>query len=925
MKKYHLIIAILFSFLVISPSKAQEAVSALAKRVLGDYAENFIFEIDDSLNTPFSGDYFSLIQRGKQVCIAANSDNSLAMGLGYYLKHYAHVALSWHHSLKVEVPTNLPRVKRPVTLAAKTSTRFFLNYCTFGYSLPWWQWDEWEHFIDWMALNGINMPLALTGQEAVWQQVWRQMGMSDDSIRAYFSGPAHLPWHRMANLDGFGGPLPQSWIDGQKKLQQKILKRERELGMTPVLPAFAGHIPRQIARQHPEAEVQRLSPWCGFEPTYFLNSSDPLFSHIQELFLTAQNEAYGSDHIYCADPFNEMDPPSWEPSYLASLSRHIYNSMHCIDDQARWLQMGWVFYYKRNQWTPERLQSYLTAVPQGRMIMLDYFCENTEVWRTSQGFYGQPFIWCYLGNFGGNTMLVGNLHELAEKLDKAMVEAGSNLMGIGSTLEGFDCSPQIYDFLFEYPWQSKGDTARWTPDRLARWADHYADMRFGRTADSARIAWRQLNSQIYRDGSFYGLGTQMVARPSFDGHGTYYTKPFYSYSNDSLLAAIRLLMSKPSRRQSYAYDVANLLSQWMGNQFMWVRNAFTEAYRSRQIGLMEQAQQVADELMQDVDDLLLTLPPFDFYQWCRDAQRWGRGKAEQSYFDQEAATLLTTWGGPVLNDYANRLWGGLVGSYYQQRWDRFFTEAINAVLHADTLRIRAFNDSLSVFERAFALQHPLPDPPEQRVSTLKVARSILRKIDASAYQAPNPVRSQLQAYMRRYPLAQLADVYKWCFQDVFGPVHLGTDTAQCRERILAELGWLNEQDSNVPFEYTGTRGNYVRVNLALVRDSVIALDTLVNLFIASAQPTTMPTLEGWGSCWQSILEELAYVQPQPSAYEADSAAVAQKLSEGNYVMHHSLRFNQAYNFHYRLIRRDLFDRRIWPLLPPKYLVHLFEK
>ena len=902
---------------------AQEAASALAKRVLGDYAENFIFEIDDSLNTPFSGDYFSLIQRDKQICVAANSDNSLAMGLGYYLKHYANVSISWYASLPVELPTSLPRIKSPVTLAAKTSTRFFLNYCTFGYSLPWWQWEQWEHFIDWMALNGINMPLALTGQEAVWQQVWRQMGMSDDSIRAYFSGPAHLPWHRMANLDGFGGPLPQSWIDGQLKLQQKILKRERELGMTPILPAFAGHIPRQIALLHPEADVQQLSPWCGFPSTYFLNSSDPLFPHIQELYLTAQRKLYGSDHLYCADPFNEMNPPSWEPEYLASVSRNIYTSMQRIDVEARWLQMGWVFYYKRKQWTPERLKAYLTSVPQGKMILLDYFCENTEVWRATNSFYGQPFIWCYLGNFGGNTMLVGNIPELAQKLDSAFLQADNNLMGIGSTLEGFDCSPQIYDFLFEYPWQPLADTARWTPKRLEAWTNHYADMRFGRVSDSARLAWQQLNNDIYRDGSFYGLGTMMVARPSFDGHGTYYTKPFYSYSNDQLLSSIRLLMSKSSRRTSYAYDMANLLSQWMANHFMRVRNAFTEAYRSRRVDLMQQSAKVADLLLADIDNLLLTLEPFDFYQWCRDAQRWGKGKEEQAYFDQQAAILLTTWGGPVLNDYANRLWGGLVGSYYQQRWDRFFAAAINAVQHGDTLALQPFYDSLSLFERDFASYHTLLLPPEQRVSTLKVARSILRKLDAGAYQVPNPMREQLQDYMQHYPKAQLCDLYKWCFQDVFGPAHLVTDSAQCRQRVLDELSWLDAQDTNVPLEYTGTRGNYVRVNLALVRDGVIPLDTLVNLLIASAQSDAMPTIEGWSSCWQIILEELSFVQPRPGAFETDSLAIEQLLSEGNYVMHHSDQFNQTYNFHYRLVRRDLFDRRLRPLLSPKYLIHLF--
>ena len=60
----------------------------------------------------------------------------------------------------------MPAVETPVRVEARVKDRFFLNYCTFGYTMPWWKWEDWERFIDWMALNGINMPLANTGQEA---------------------------------------------------------------------------------------------------------------------------------------------------------------------------------------------------------------------------------------------------------------------------------------------------------------------------------------------------------------------------------------------------------------------------------------------------------------------------------------------------------------------------------------------------------------------------------------------------------------------------------------------------------------------------------------------------------------------------------------------------------------------------------------
>ena len=71
------------------------------------------------------------------------------------------------------------------------------------------------------------MPLAITGQESIWYKVWTEMGLSDEEVRTYFTGPAHLPWHRRSNVDYWQSPLPQSWLADQEKLQKLILERER--------------------------------------------------------------------------------------------------------------------------------------------------------------------------------------------------------------------------------------------------------------------------------------------------------------------------------------------------------------------------------------------------------------------------------------------------------------------------------------------------------------------------------------------------------------------------------------------------------------------------------------------------------------------------------------------------------------------------
>lgn len=80
-------------------------------------------------------------------------------------------------------------------------TNFRLNYysnvCTFSYSFVWWDWSTWERHLDWLALSGINLPLAHVGQEAIWRRVFENLGLSQMDADAFFTGPAFLAWYKI--------------------------------------------------------------------------------------------------------------------------------------------------------------------------------------------------------------------------------------------------------------------------------------------------------------------------------------------------------------------------------------------------------------------------------------------------------------------------------------------------------------------------------------------------------------------------------------------------------------------------------------------------------------------------------------------------------------------------------------------------------
>ncbi len=662
MKKIITLIAIAINVAMSAVANDITEAQALTCRLSPQLAQKVTFEIITATNN--GADIFSLESRGDKVVIGGNNANSMAVGLNRYLNHYCKTTVSWYSDIAIDLPSTLPDVPMKETIEARVPQRFFLNYCTFGYTMPFWDWADWERFIDWMALNGINMPLAITGQEAVWYNVWTKMGMSDEEVRGYFTGPVYLPWHRMANIDAWCGPLPKEWLDGQAELQKKIVARERALNMLPVLPAFAGHVPRQLKEMYPNADIKAMSTWDEFEEpyrTFFLNSEDPLYTKIQKMFLEEQTRMFGTDHIYGIDPFNEMDPPSFEPEYLHNVSKHIYESLTAVDPQAEWLQMGWFLYYQRKDYTPERAKAMLTGVPQGKMTMLDYYCEYKEMWRDLDGFFGQPYIWCYLGNFGGNSNIQGNVKKAGEKLEAALKEGGNNLAGIGSTLEGLEVQQFPYEYIFEKAWDFKK-----TDEQVV---NELADRHTGRESQPVRDAWKMLYDSVLNIRPTTFCGPLPCQYPELDKeHGRCSVR----YNPEQLLYSWdKLLEQDDVTTDAMTIDLIWIGRQLLGDLFYMDKKAFDNAYHECNIEKMENLKQEMTELLVWLESLNSCHPFSTMHKWIEQARDLGIAPEVKDYYEMNARRLVTTWGGD-LNDYSCRNWSGLMANYYLQRWNLYF-------------------------------------------------------------------------------------------------------------------------------------------------------------------------------------------------------------------------------------------------------------
>lgn len=715
--------SLLLSCLLVACQSGEQnrVMHQLCHRLFPQHASSFQFELlQDSLKT----DYFTLSSQSGKICIQGNNYNSMAVGLNYYLKNYCHTHVSWYASDSIVMPKELPLVDTPVSRQAKCDNRFFLNYCTFGYTMPYWKWQDWERLIDWMALNGVTMPLAITGQESIWYKVWIEMGLSDEEVRAYFTGPAHLPWHRMSNVDYWQSPLPKAWLVQQEELQKRILAREREFNMTPVMPAFAGHVPAELKKIYPDAKIYTMSQWGGFDEQYrshFIDPMDSLYSVIQKCFLEEQTKIYGTDHIYGIDPFNEVDSPNWNEEFLSNVSKKIYESLHSVDPEAQWLQMTWMFYYAKDKWTPSRIKSFLRAVPQDKLILLDYYCDHTEIWKKTEGYYGQPYIWCYLGNFGGNTMLAGNLNDTDEKIHKVLAESGQNVHGLGVTLEAFDVNPMMYEFVFDQAWEGVQPTHEW----IATWAK----CRGGQQCPAVLNAWKELYEKIYIAPSICGQAVLMNARPQLEGVQGWNTFPEYKYKNKDLWTIWGSLLQAGSIEQpGHAFDVVNVGRQVLGNLFSDYRAQFTACCKRKDVkGAQEWAQRM-DDLLLDVDRLLACSPLFSIGKWIQDARDCGMTEEEKNYYEENARCILTIWGqkDTQLNDYANRGWAGLTKGFYRERWKRFTDSVLAAMKAHRSFDVKKFHKDITDFEYEWTLQHE-GFPVSSGEDAVKVANELRNK------------------------------------------------------------------------------------------------------------------------------------------------------------------------------------------------------
>lgn len=570
----------------------------------------------------------------------------------------------------------------PVAFTSPYRDHQYMNVVTYGYTAPYWDEARWDQELDWMALHGIDMPLLLIAQEQVYREVFMDMGLTKEEIDAWEVGPAHLPWMRMGNLSGnsFDGPLGAGWNDTQVRLCKHVIERMRRLGMKPICPAFGGFVPKTFV-DHYDGEIDYTGwDWVPKDTrNYRLNPGSKAFAEVGTRFIKKWEEKFGKCTYYLSDSFNEMEIPQ-DKALMTSYGDAIYKSIHDANPDAVWTMQGWTVGFQRGSWGNGIFEALVKNVPDDRFMLLDMATDYNKTWWGSSynwdeypKFYGKEWVWSTIPNMGGKTAFTGVIDYYANgRLDAQLSANRGNLTGYGVAAEGVENNEIIYELIGDAGWTGATDSID-----VTAWLEQYARCRYGSYTAQDEAYYTALRKSVYngfRDHPQFAwqVRNNIVGRGSVQVNEDFYNDVQLSFLDANQLKE-RKAQLDPDAAALFQADLIEAAAMYVSGK---LEQMSSNIRRANEAGEKDLALAMLDEtanFMLRLDRVLTAHPLYNIEVWEQKAMNIAMNDKDRKRNAVNARRIVSVWYGdhrkdePV-NDYACRIWAGLIRDYYLPRF-----------------------------------------------------------------------------------------------------------------------------------------------------------------------------------------------------------------------------------------------------------------
>ncbi len=670
----------------------EKPLKELIERIAGKpYAEVFEFRQIEPISKGFDRFIIEDTDNNK-ILISATSGVAAACAFRWYLENRCN---SYVGPLTRRL--NFPSVPPKATKHEQNSIcayRYFLNYCTFGYTLAFWKWDKWQNLLDWLMLAGYNLVLNPIGHEAVWINMLKELGYNDKDINTYLSAPTFFPWQCMMNLSTWGGAAPRDWYFERVELGNKINDYLFSFGAAPMLPGYAGMVPNDFKKHFSDSNPIDQGLWCDMPRPSIILQDDKYFDKVATSFYRHQKALFGDKiNYFSIDPFHEGGDSSRVD--LKAYANACYSYMKTASANPVWFLQGW---------TNNPIRDMLKALSPANVLIgnlrstdLSGGLENlnsteeiilsesettnellkdirsTKLTALHDNFADYPWLFCCVNNFGGQRCLRGNMNLLIKYGFEMLKNEDFTVVGIGIIPEGIEVDEILYDIFSDISMTDK-------PLDATEWIRHRIEVRYGKCPENTFKAWEIIRNKIYvGDTENVPLESALLTRPSLTANmvSSYSTDKF-SYNPLDLQKAFKLLMSDYENIEmsdTYRLDLLDFARQTVDYIAWDYLKGIQKSYIEKDQAAFEENAQKFLSMYDYIEPLLCCDKHTMLGNWLETAKQNGKTKSEKAYFEFLARTLITVWGdrnGAIgLRDYAAKEWSGMIEDFYRPRWESY--------------------------------------------------------------------------------------------------------------------------------------------------------------------------------------------------------------------------------------------------------------